>query len=167
MVMKIASSALMAAVCFSLVFSGSVHAAESDAREVFSVAAAGAMTFSSARVVEDVSLVYLHFTSAGRMALIGELERTGLVKEVVSKRMAVRGDMPVSAVQARRRVGADGLDEYEMVGDMKLQWSRCVDGGCTDVGGPKSVKVTGVVVQATLNGRPAYRVSGVRYGGAR
>lgn len=163
--MKYVSSALMAVVV--LASGGSAFAAESDAREVFSVAAAGAMTFSSTRVVEDVSLVYLHFTPDGRSSLIAELERTGLVAEVVTKGLSVRSDLPLSALQARRRAGSDGLDEYEMSGDMKLQWSRCANTGCSPVGSSKVVKVSGVVVQTTMNGRPAYRVSSVRYEGGR
>lgn len=163
--MKYVSSALMAVMVLGAC--GKVLAAESDAREVFAVAAAGAMTFSSSRVVEDVSLVYLHFTPDGRASLIAELERTGLVTEVVTKGLSVRSDLPLSALQARRRAGPDGLDEYEMTGDMKLQWNRCANSGCSAVGAPKVVKVSGVVVQTTMNGRPAYRVSSVRYEGGR
>ena len=163
--MKKLSSALIVLFCCACGFNA--QAAETDAREVFSIAAAGAMTFSGSRVAEDVSLVYLHFTPQGRAALIAELERTGLVAEVVNKRLSIRSELPISSVEARRRVGSDGLDEYEMVGDMRLQWSRCAASGCSRVGAAKALKVTGVVVQTTMNGRPAYRVSSIRYEGGR
>jgi len=143
--------------------------AESDAKEVFSAAAAGGMTFTANRVVEDVSLVFLHFTTQGRAALISELERTGVVAEVVGKGAALRGDLPPSAIQVKRRVGADGLDEYEVTGEMKLQWSRCAasGGSCTSAGPAKSVKVSGTVLQAVMNGRPAYRINTIRFDGGR
>lgn len=163
--MKLLSSALMAALLAG--FSGSSVASEVDAREVFAVAAAGGMTFTASRVAEDVSLVFLHFTPDGRASLISELERTAVVSEVVNKRLAVRGDLPASAVQVRRRAGSDGLDEYDMSGDMRLQWSKCTDVGCVPSGTPKTVKVSGVVVQSVINGRPAYRVRSVRYEGGR
>lgn len=166
MVMKTSSSALTA-IALTVFAAMPAGASGSDAREVFSVAAAGAMTFAGDRVVEDVSVVYLHFTPEGRSALISELERTGIVAEVVSKRLSVRSDLPISSVQAHRRVGVDGLDEYDMTGDMRLQWSRCEPAGCSAVGAPKAVKVSGVVVQSTLNGRPAYRISSIRYEGGR
>lgn len=148
-------------------FSYSSFASEVDAREVFAVGAAGGMTFTASRVAEDVSLVFLHFTPDGRASLISELERTGVVSEVVNKRLGVRGDLPASAVQVRRRAGSDGLDEYDMSGDMRLQWSKCTDVGCVPSGTPKNLKVSGVVVQSVINGRPAYRVRSIRYEGGR
>lgn len=146
-----------------------VCAAEADAKEVFSVASAGGMTFSANRVVEDVSLVFMHFTPEGRASLISELERTGLVAEVVGKGAAVRAELPVAALQVARRAGADGLDEYDVSGTMKLQWSRCTSPGvgCTPVGLSKDAKVSGTVLQVTVSGRPAYRISSIRYEGAR
>lgn len=146
-----------------------VLAAEADAKEVFSVAAAGGMTFSANRVVEDVSLVFMHYTPEGRAALISELERTGLVAEVVGKGAAVRAELPVATLQVTRRAGVDGLDEYDVVGTMRLQWSRCVSPGtsCTPVGLMKDSKVSGKVLQVTVSGRPAYRISSIRYEGAR
>lgn len=146
-----------------------VSAADTDAREVFSVAVAGGMTFSAARASEDIGMVFLHYTPSGRSALIGELERTGVLAEALGKGAAVRADLPASELQVRRRVGADGLDEYDVNGEMRLQWSRCAPGGggCVSAGSPKKVVVSGSVVQTYMNGRPAYRVNTVRYEGGR
>lgn len=143
--------------------------AESDAKEVFSVAAAGAMTFTPSRIVEDVGLVFLHFTSQGRQSLIGELERTGVVAEALGKGAGLRGDLPPGSIQVRRRAGADGLDEYEVAGEMRLQWSRCSAGGgnCVNAGAAKLAKVSGTVLQVTVNGRPAYRINSIRFEGGR
>lgn len=160
---KLASSCFVAAsLCVSI--QTSVYASEGEAREVFSIAAAGAMTFSYKKVIDDISMVFLHFTPAGRASLIGELERTGVVAEAIGKSAAIRGDMPTSAIQVSRRVDGDGFDEYSVSGDMQVRWSRCMeDGRCVPSGTQKTVRVEGVVVQAPANGRPAYRINSLRF----
>lgn len=144
------------------------QASEIDAKEVFSIAVAGGMTFSHQRVVEDVQNVFLQYTSAGRNDLINEIERLGVLAEVMSKKLSVTSEIQQYAMRVKRRAGKDGLDEYVVDAEMKLQWLRCPETslGCKPTGTPKTLRAEGVVVQMQANGRPAYRVSSVRYEGS-
>lgn len=149
-----------------LAASSGAQASESDAREVFATAVSGAMSFAGDRAVDDISVSFLHYTSQGRAALINELERTGLLAQAVNYRAAVRAELPANTVVIRRRVGADGLEEYDASATLSLQWSKCDAKGCATTGQSKSARVTGTVVPVVLNGRPGYKVSKLQLEGA-
>lgn len=166
--MKNSLQRLVLVVGASLSIASGAYASEIDAKEVFSIAASGGLTFSHARVVDDVQNVFLQFTSSGRNDLINEIERLGVLAEAIGKKLSVTSEVPLYSVRVKRRVGKDGLDEYAVDAEVKLQWMRCPENGlnCKATGTAKSLRVEGVVVQAQINGRPAYRVSSVRYDGS-
>ena len=144
-----------------LFLSAGAVAGQDEAREVFAVAASSSLTFMSERVVEDVSQSFLQYTKAGRTGLISEMERVGVLGPAVNKGMSLRTNMTSSTVAVARRVGSNGLDEYDMRGVAVLQWTKCGTSGCVDSGDSKKAVITGVVVSMVLNGRPGYRVSSI------
>ena len=151
----LASSYLMLAVLHTpLAFASP----ERDASEVFSAAVGGGFTFNGQRVVDDVSLSFLHYTKAGRAALINELERTRVIYQLIGKKGALRAFSQANKFSATKRVGPSGLDEYMVRGEMELQWSVCDISSCVPSGPRNKVSVQGLVIPVTAFGRPAYKV---------
>lgn len=144
--------------------SGCAFAGQTEALEVFSAATCGALTFQGDRMVEDISNSFMHFTKSGRAALISELSRVGILTQSVSKSGALSCAVsPQGLTPVGRRVGDNGLDEFDVKADINLQWSRCDGRACTKFGTPKKAVVTGTVTTLTVNGRPAYKLSAITF----
>lgn len=142
-----------------LVLCSPAQAAEADALEVFAAAVGGAFTFNGQRVVDDVSLSFMHFTKSGRAALISELQRTGVISQATTKRGALKAFATSNKFIASRRVGKNGVDEYDVRGEMELQWNICDAGSCVPAGPRRKVGASGTVVPVVAFGRPSYKVS--------
>ncbi len=152
-----ASSALM----ISALAAPLARASDIDATETFSAALSGAFTFSGQRAADDIPLSFMHFTKAGRLALIDELQRTGVVAQAVAKKGSLKAFASSNKFISTRRVGPSGVDEYEVKGEVELQWNTCEVGSCVPTGPRKKAIATGTVVQVTAYGRPAFKISNI------
>lgn len=144
--------------------SGGAYAGQSEALEVFQSATCAALTFQGDRMVDDISNSFMHFTRTGRASLIAELSRVGILTQTVSKSGALRCTViPQGLAPVGRRLGDNGLDEYDVKADVSLQWSRCDGRNCSKVGAPGKATVSGTVATLTMNGRPAYRLTRITF----
>lgn len=156
-IVKTSSSSLMLAILLA----SPVLAADGDAAEIFAIAASGAFTFNGQRVVDDVSLSFMHFTKAGRQAVISELQRTGVISQAMMKKGALKAFSSGNKFVSTRRVGRGGVDEYDLRGEIELQWNICDGGSCVPAGPRKKVSASGTVIPVTAFGRPSYKVSSI------
>jgi len=155
---------VLGAVVIAIAGTGA-NAGQAEALEVFAAASCGALTFQGDRMVEDIGNSFMHFTKAGRAALIAEMARVGLLSQAISKTGALRCFViPQGIAALGRRVGENGLDEYEVKADVNLQWAHCDDGrSCANLGSPRRAGLTGTVATLTVNGRLAYKLTTIAF----
>ena len=140
--------------------SGNAVAGQTEALEVFQSAACGALNFQGDRMVEDISNSFMHFTKSGRASLISELSRVGVLTQSVSNSGALRCvAIPQGLAPVGRRVGENGLDEYDVKTEVNLEWSRCEGRSCSKSGPSKKAVISGTVATLSLNGRLAYKLT--------
>lgn len=158
------NSALILSALFALY--GPAQATEADARLIFATGTSTSLTFKNAKIIDDISSSFPHYSANGRTQLLSELERTGIVDQATKKGASLTSTVDSGSLNAFRRVAPQGGESFELSGPITLQWQRCVNATCVPVGKPKVAQVSGIAVGAMVNGRPSYRIDGFRLDGA-
>ena len=142
-----------------------VAATEQEAREVFGAAVAGGLTFNSLRPVEDIGSSLLHFTKEGRLQFLDQLQRSELIREVTTRNAELRTRVAPASVVVTKRLGSDGLAEFDLRMDVVVELRKCEGATCIPLGKEKRAQVSGMVVGLVTNGRPTWRVKQVTIAG--
>lgn len=145
--------------------SSTAAATESDARLVFANASGAALSFKNAKIIDDISSSFPHFTTNGRNQLLSELERTGIVAQATTKGASLTATVDSGSLNAFRRIAPQGGESFELSGQVMLQWQRCVNATCVPVGNPRPAKISGIALGSVVNGRPSYRIDSFRLDG--